>query len=451
MKNLQRVVWSKGMFLTPQHFQAHEEYIENVLQFRGTASSSCNWGLIHLSVDQESLANGLFSLRHCSGILPDGLVFSLPDSDAAPASREIGESFPPTQTDLDVYLALPEQRPRGRNVTLSPNGAVETSTRYGAQPRPVVDETSGTEEKPVLVAAKNLRLVFGGESLDGTSFLRIGQIMRSPTGAFLLRPEFVPPCLSLEASDHLLLMLRRLIELLAAKASALAGARRQKGRTQADFGPGDVGPFWLLYTVNSYLPRLKHFWTQRRRHPEDLYVTMLGLAGALTTFALGDEARNLPDYDHDNLGISFSELDEKIRELLETAIPSKCISVALQLVKKNVWAGAIADEQHLKRSQFILSVGAQMGVEDVIKQVPKLVKISPPAEISRVIDYSLPAVKLAHTPVPPSAVPVKLQRQYFALNQSGTLWNGIVESKQVAIFTPDEIVNPELELLIVLE
>ena len=28
MKHLQRVVWSKGMFLTPQHFQAQDEYFE---------------------------------------------------------------------------------------------------------------------------------------------------------------------------------------------------------------------------------------------------------------------------------------------------------------------------------------------------------------------------------------------------------------------------------------
>jgi type VI secretion system protein ImpJ len=48
MKNLRRVVWSKGMFLTPQHFQSQDEYFEDSLQFRFTGSNFANWGLLTL-------------------------------------------------------------------------------------------------------------------------------------------------------------------------------------------------------------------------------------------------------------------------------------------------------------------------------------------------------------------------------------------------------------------
>src|SRR5262252_5798026 len=117
MKNLHRVVWSKGMFLTPQHFQAQDDYFEQNVQFRCTASSSVNWGLTDLAVDQESLTNGLFTIRHCRGVMPDGLTFSIPDSDEPPQGREIADYFQPTEPQLDVFLALPEARPRGKNVT----------------------------------------------------------------------------------------------------------------------------------------------------------------------------------------------------------------------------------------------------------------------------------------------------------------------------------------------
>ena len=53
--------------------------------------------------------------------------------------------------------------------------------------------------------------------------------------------------------------------------------------------------------------------------------------------------------------------------------------------------------------------------------------------------------------MPPSAIPVKLGKQYFSLNQSGILWDGIVKSQQVNVFVPEEIDKPELEMLIVLE
>ncbi len=49
---------------------------------------------------------------------------------------------------------------------------------------------------------------------------------------------------------------------------------------------------------------------------------MLSLAGALTTFSLQVHPRDLPVYDHDVLGTCSSELDEKLRFLLETVVPS---------------------------------------------------------------------------------------------------------------------------------
>jgi type VI secretion system protein ImpJ len=170
----------------------------------------------------------------------------------------------------------------------------------------------------------------------------------------------------------------------------------------------------------------------------------------LTTFSLDEQARNLPDYDHENLGKCFTELDEKIRILLETAIPSKCIIVPLVLTEKSIWSGEITDDQHFKRTQFFLSVGAQMGVDDVLKLAPRQIKISSPAEIQRLVRNALPGVSLRHTPVPPAAIPVRLERQYFALNQGGILWDGIVKAQKVSIFVPEEIVKPELELMIVL-
>src|SRR5215471_1705505 len=119
MKKLQRVVWSKGMFLTPQHFQAQDEYFEQTLQFRFNASNFANWGLCGIGIDEASVTNGLFTLRHCEGVMPDGLVFHMPASDELPSGRLMEEYFPPTQESLDVYLAIPQSRLSGRNFSLA--------------------------------------------------------------------------------------------------------------------------------------------------------------------------------------------------------------------------------------------------------------------------------------------------------------------------------------------
>jgi type VI secretion system protein ImpJ len=71
--------------------------------------------------------------------------------------------------------------------------------------------------------------------------------------------------------------------------------------------------------------------------------------------------------------------------------------------------------------------------------------------VQRLVRNALPGITLRHAPVPPGAIPVKLGKQYFSLNQSGILWDGIVKTQNVSIFVPEEIDKPELELLIVLE
>ena len=51
MKGLQPVIWSKGTFLTPQHLQAQDRFIENTLRFQMEALSFRPWGFESLELD----------------------------------------------------------------------------------------------------------------------------------------------------------------------------------------------------------------------------------------------------------------------------------------------------------------------------------------------------------------------------------------------------------------
>ncbi len=62
-----------------------------------------------------------------------------------------------------------------------------------------------------------------------------------------------------------------------------------------------------------------------------------------------------------------------------------------------------------------------------------------------------PGLTLRHTSTPPDAIPMRLENQYFLLNQGGPLWEGITQSRQLAVFAPGEIVEPKMEILIVIE
>jgi type VI secretion system protein ImpJ len=202
--------------------------------------------------------------------------------------------------------------------------------------------------------------------------------------------------------------------------------------------------------VNSYLPEIRHVFKVRRGHPEVAYVAMLRLAGALSTFSLEANAAELPDYDHQELGACFTQLDQRIRELMDTVIQTNFVPIPLTLTDRFVWSGTVEDDRYFKNSQFYLAVSAKMGIDDVIRKVPQIVKVASKNDIQRIIQNALGGITLRHTVTPPAAIPMKLDNQYFSLNQSGPLWDAMQLSRSIAVFAPSDIQDAKLEVIVVL-
>jgi len=87
---------------------------------------------------------------------------------------------------------------------------------------------------PVTLAAKNLRLLFGEESLDNHAALKIAEVRRTVEGKMVLDENYIPPALSLGAARPLTDIVRRLLEILSAKSTTLGEQRRQKAAGVAD-------------------------------------------------------------------------------------------------------------------------------------------------------------------------------------------------------------------------
>jgi type VI secretion system protein ImpJ len=446
MKQLQPVIWSKGTFLTPQHLQLQDRFAEDSLTFRIQALSYRAYGFQTLAVDHEKLAEGQFTVAEASGMMPDGVLFDIPHADRGPDSRQFADFLGEEQESLDVYLTLPDERQYGLNVSMDSTVA----TRYVARTATFRDENTGANEKPVQLAGKNFRLLLEGESREGTSALRIARVQRTGTGTFRLDPVFVPPMLNAGAHDFLASILRGLVERLAAKSTALSALRRQKNQTLADFTASDIANFWLLYAVNSHLPVLHHFFNCQKVHPETLYAEMVTLAGALTTFSSSVRPEDFPAYDHDELGACFGKLNTTLLELLETVVPSNFVSLPLRLVQSSVYATAMDDDKYFANTRLYLAVSSDINKGELIRRVPQLVKVCSAAHIDRLVKQALPGMTLMHMPSPPSAIPVKLNFEYFSLESSGAAWEAVCRARNLAAYVPDDIRNPELELIILL-
>jgi len=398
-------------------------------------------------VDQEALASGVFAVTDASGIFPDGLLFDIPGADPSPPPKSLTDQFEPDQTGLDVFISVPHYRERGVNVATARQAA---DARYWAEYETVRDDNTGLSEKPVQVARKNIRLRTEGDPQEGYSTLRIARVTRTPAGLYQLDPRHVPPLLETSANDYLSSILRRLVEILSARSATLAHGRRQKNQTLADFTSADIANFWLLYTINSHLPVFRHLFESQSGHPEAMFSSMLSLAGALTTFSLKIHPRDLPNYDHDNLGACFTDLDEKLRLLLETVVPSNVVSLPLRLIQPSIYATALADDRYLQNTRLYLAVSAEMNTAELITKAPSLVKVCSATHIEHLIRQALPGLPLMHLSTPPSFIPIKVNYECFSLSQSGSAWEAVRRARNLAAYVPGDFPNPQLELIVVL-
>src|SRR5690606_25430284 len=95
MKQLQKVIWTKGVLLTPQHLQTQDRFLEDLLAFRLGAHAFCPWGFTRLEIDREALAGGSLALSAAAGLFPDGVPFDIPGADAAPAPKALEPHWDP--------------------------------------------------------------------------------------------------------------------------------------------------------------------------------------------------------------------------------------------------------------------------------------------------------------------------------------------------------------------
>jgi type VI secretion system protein ImpJ len=437
------------MHLGPHHFQAQSRYFEDSIQFATSSLWFAPFGLVGLELDADALKNGTVSVVNARGIFPDGLPFQMPESDSLPAPRQIGEAFPPTRDTLTILMGIAPRQTDGLNCALSESEA--NGARFIAEMRVFHDENTGRDEKPVRLGRKNVKLLLDTEPAEDLLTMPVTRIMRDGSGHFIPDPRFIPPVIQIGASERLMTMLRRLIEILEDKSASITGSRKTEGKSLAEFSTREIANFWLLHAVNSGLAPLRHLCFSKRGHPEELYVELARLGGALCTFALDSHPRALPLYDHEHLDECFEGLDLHIRTHLETIVPTNCLSIPLKRARDYFWEGDVTDQRALGRSRWVFALHSRAGEAAVIARAPQLVKVCSSQFVAELVRRALPGCTLTHLPTPPPAISARVDTQYFGVSKAGPCWDHITQTRRVGIYVPGELPEPELELLVVLE
>jgi type VI secretion system protein ImpJ len=447
MKFLSRVVWSEGMHLGPHHFQTQSRYFEDTLWFLNSNLRQEPWGFLHFSIDTEALRNGLAILNFASGILPDGLIFDLPDCDSVPDPAQLSGLFASTDSEIILHLAIPPRLDQGLDCDLGGG----PSARYGAVQRTLRDDSVGQGENSVSFARKNLALLSQAQLTDHTVSFPIARVFRDGTGGFACDPDFIPPCLRISACESLVLLLHRLVQAIDEKIASTRNMRLGSGRFELGTSALDVANYWFLHALCSTLPALRHHLQDRRSHPEEVYRDLVRLAGALSTFALESARDEIPQYRHRDLTSTFRELDSLIRRYLEIVAPSNSVTLQFSKADNYIYAAEVKDERCLRRARWIFGIRSSLTDSLILRQTPKLIKVCSAEGVAKLVQRALPGLELMHLPVPPAALHAQADMHYFSISLSGACWQHILQTKQVGVYLPGDLGDASFELTIITE
>ena len=463
-RQVNRIVWEEGMFLAPQHFQAQRQHFEETLGHTIEALFPLGWGVTSAALDSDALSGGTLALSHARGIFPDGTPVAVPEADRAPAAASLTDRFSPTREAHTVMLTLPAWRNDAPNVSPA-NGSSASSyassgdvgfddTRWVTTVSIVRDETSGEDATEVHFASKRLRLRLDHEVTSGDVALPIARIRRDGSGRFVIDPDYIPPALQIGASERLLEILRSIIGMLEAKGASLSASFGAAGMAHAGAAPAayignELATRWLLHSVRSAEAPLRHLLATRRAHPERLWIELSRLAGALCTFSLGTQARDLPAYAHEDLGGCFGLLERHVRTNLDVVVAAKAVVVPLARGDDTLYGATIADPRCFDQAaQWFLGVRSSLSTRDTMVAVPQLAKVCARKFVLELTRRAVPGFMLEHIPAPPAAIAPRSELTYFQIVRAGPCDTALSATREIGMYVPDSFGQTFVELAV---
>lgn len=435
-----KVIWSEGMFLQPQHLQQHDRYLERLIEGRTRPVTGYFWGFAALAVDEAALALGKVAITAARGILPDGTPFDFPAEDAAPTPLD----FPADTKDEVVVLAVPLRRVGNLEVDLEGTDEARL-TRYVSADVNVTDNTINAEQ-PAIVQVANLRLklMLRRDVTDAYATIGVVKITeRRADNQLVLDKAYISPSLTLASNGLLTGFAREIHGLLHQRGEALSVRLSQPGRG----GVAEIADFLLLQTVNRFEPVFKHLNDAAPAlHPEHLFSQCLMLAGDLCTFSKENRRPgDYPAYVQDDKQFCFAPLINDLRRSLSMVMEQSAIPIELQDRKYGVRVAVVSDHELLRSAAFVLAVNAQMAGDVLRSRFPLQTKIGPVERIRDLVNLQLPGITLRNLPVAPRQIPYHAGFNYFELERNGDLWKQLQQSGGLAMHIAGEFPGLELE------
>ncbi|MPZ18966.1 MAG: type VI secretion system baseplate subunit TssK [Luteitalea sp.] len=438
MSAYNKVVWSEGLFLQPQHFQQQDRYFERYVETRCEALIAHSWGFTEVELERDFLRIGKLGLRRAAGVFPDGTPFRAPEDDPLPTPIDVGTDV----RDQLLYLAVPLRR--SGEPDLDRGGGADGLARHGVRELQTRDATASGGDAAVLeVGALRTRFLFASEVTEAYACLPLAHVVECRSDQqVVLDDSFIPTVLHARAANRLITVTTELLGLLHQRGDALGSRVMATARGAA----AEFADFLMLQAINRYEPLFAHYADSGAVHPEELFQVCVSAAGELATFTTtAKRPPKLPAYRHDRLRESFEPVIAALRASLSAILEQRAISIPLESKKYGISVAIVPDRTLYGTAVFILAARADLPAEELRRRFPAQIKIGPVEKIRDLVTLQLPGVPVAPVPVAPRQIPFHAGFAYFELDQTNELWDQLKQSGGLAIHLAGEFPGLAME------
>jgi len=406
---VRNVVWKEGLFIRPQHFQQNNFYLMSEITKRTRVMGSNQWGIFDMEIDHSSLSLGKILIKFIHGVMPDGTLFDISDTDYS-----LGIDIKNSDIGEDIYLALPLAIKNRDEVSFEHQE--NRVTRYRAKSISDIPNLNSGEDSSadILFCELNFQLLRAKDLKENQSYIKLVRIKDiGVAGEVLLDKAYIPTYLHLDRADKLSSELKEILSILKNRSEHIADKLRGDKLESAE-----LGDYLILQLINRTYSRLHYYTTQSQLHPADLFVELNAIVGELAVF-MSKEKRviDILTYNHKEQNESFKKLFLKIKELLGMVLEKNSIALKMQKGKFGLYRTILPDKSMLLEYYFVLTVSSKTLSETKLKTlILNNFRISTVERIKKLVNLNLSGYKLSHLSIAPREIPQRVDNSYFRID-----------------------------------
>lgn len=448
MDHRQSIYWHQGLFLQPQHFQQLERQQHHARQALAHLAQPYPWGLERLEVAEAALANRMLEVRQLKMMMPDQTVLEYPGNSVL-AARSFEKHWPDVDQPLKVYLAVRRWSMASPNVTaVDANERLEhVRTRFITQTNPDTMQDLYAQSSDALMptVVHVVRLAFEDElaGLDDHDVVELLQLVRVGDQV-RLADGFVPPVVSIDASDFLVRLLRDTRDEMLGRCRQLEEYKSPRGMQAEDLDAQFLMMMQAVQVLNRHVPALSHLIETRGVHPWLAYGQLRQCVGELSTFSqrvdvlgrVAGKEESLPAYRHEDPAACFVRACDVLSQILTEIAAGPELLVTLSL-KEGWLQGEIPNQYLASRHRFYLILQSEDWSAFDVHLFLGSARLAATADMPGLIDHALPGIELMPLSGPPQGLPRRSNARYFRIEQVSEGWAAVQAQGSVSLDWPE--------------